>query len=100
MVKKEVFTWLKTGAKTVEIRRGLGRKGEVAVFQCGPNHLRFKIIKRETAKLTQLVNEDTYLLIVPVAGSFHEAMCFLRSLYGAEDGLFTAYYLGQLQEKK
>jgi len=34
MVKKEVFEWIWTGQKTIELRRGKAKKGDVAVFQC------------------------------------------------------------------
>jgi len=43
MVKKEVFEWIRTGRKTIELRRGKTKKGKVAVFQCGRNILRRKI---------------------------------------------------------
>ena len=37
MVKKEVFEWIRTGQKNIELRRGKAKKGDVAVFQCGRN---------------------------------------------------------------
>ena len=37
MVKKEVFEWIQTGQKNIELRRGKTEKGDVAVFQCGRN---------------------------------------------------------------
>jgi len=40
MVKKEVFEWIRTGQKTLELRRGKAMKGDVAVFQCERNILR------------------------------------------------------------
>jgi len=35
MVKKEVFEWIHTGQKNIELRRGKANKDDVAVFQCG-----------------------------------------------------------------
>jgi ASC-1-like (ASCH) protein len=35
IVKKEVFEWVRTGQKTIELRRGRAREGDKAVFQCG-----------------------------------------------------------------
>ena len=46
MVKKEVFEWIRTGHKNVELRRGKAKKGDVSVFQCGRNILRRKIVER------------------------------------------------------
>ena len=51
MVKKEVFEWIRTGQKTIELRRGKAKKGDVAVFQCGRDILRREIIKKEEGSL-------------------------------------------------
>jgi len=32
MVKKEVFEWIRTGQKTIELRRGKVKQGDMAVF--------------------------------------------------------------------
>jgi len=42
MVKKGVFEWIKTGQKTIELRKGKAKSGDQAVFQCGRNILREK----------------------------------------------------------
>ena len=55
MVKKEVFEWTQTGQKSVELRRGKAKKGDVAVFQCGRNILRRKIVKREEGDLIDVL---------------------------------------------
>jgi len=47
MVKKEVFEWIINKQKNFELRQGKAKKGDVAVFQCGRNILRRKIIKKE-----------------------------------------------------
>jgi len=43
MVKKEVFEWIRTGQKTIELRRGKAKQGNEAVFLCGRNILRGKM---------------------------------------------------------
>jgi len=40
MVKKEVFEWIRTGQKSIELRRGRAKKGNNAVFQCGREYSR------------------------------------------------------------
>ena len=47
MVKKEVFEWIINKQKNFELRQRKAKKGDVAVFQCGRNILRRKIIKKE-----------------------------------------------------
>jgi ASC-1-like (ASCH) protein len=37
IVMEEVFEWIRTGQKTIELRRGRAREGDKAVFQCGRN---------------------------------------------------------------
>jgi len=92
-VKKEVYGWLETGRKTIDVRRGRAQRGKIAVFQCGPHHLRIPIVDRKTALLDEIVTENTFKAIVPVANSVEQAREFLQRLYGAGDGPFTAYYL-------
>ncbi|MDH5389864.1 MAG: hypothetical protein OEX10_01760 [Candidatus Bathyarchaeota archaeon] len=60
MLKKEVFEWIRTRQKNIELRRGKAKKGDVAVFQCGRNILRRKIIKREESNLTDVLRQDNY----------------------------------------
>jgi len=50
MVKREVFEWIRTGQKSIELRRGRAREGDKAVFQCGQNILRGIILKKEEGK--------------------------------------------------
>jgi hypothetical protein len=91
--KKEVFQWLKEDRKTIDIRKGLPHKGDMAVFQSGPRILRRKVVKTESGKLSDIVQQDNYRLIIPSAKSLCEATKYLRGLYGSYDGVFTAYYL-------
>jgi len=93
MVKREVFGWVKGGQKTVEVQRGNARKGEEAVFQCGSNILRLQIAKKETGRLDEIVRQDNFRAIIPTATSRDETIRYIQSLYGATEGVFSAYYL-------
>lgn len=90
--KKEMFEWLKIGKKTIDIRKGSPHRGEVAVFQSGPNVLRLKIVKKEMGTLTEVMRSDNYRLVLPSAMTLDDAVADLRRLYGGYDGVFTAYY--------
>jgi ASC-1-like (ASCH) protein len=90
--KKEMFEWLKVGKKTIDVRKGNPRRGEIAVFQSGPNVLRLKIIKKETGKLTEVLRSDNYRLVLPFVMTLGDALAYLRRLYDGYDDVFTAYY--------
>jgi hypothetical protein len=93
--KKEVFAWLKNGEKTIDVRKGKACRGEIAVFQSGPRYMRLQIIRKETGKLTEIIRTDNFRLVIPSAETRDGALGYLRGLYGADDGLFTAYYVAQ-----
>jgi ASC-1-like (ASCH) protein len=93
--KKEVYAWLKDGKKTIDVRKGNASRGEVAVFQSGAHYLRLPIVKKETGKLTEIIRPDNYKQIIPTAQNLDAAVDYLRSLYGADGGVFTAYYVVQ-----
>jgi ASC-1-like (ASCH) protein len=91
--KREMFEWLKIGKKTIDIRKGKPRTGEIAVFQSGRNILRLKIIKKETGKLTEVLRSDNYRFALPSIMTLDDAFAYLHRLYeGYDDGVFTAYY--------
>ncbi len=58
-VKKEVFSWLRDGSKTIDVRKGTPRRGSIAFFQSGKNHLRQHIVKTETGALTDVIRKFT-----------------------------------------
>ena len=97
MVKKEVFEWIRTGQKTIELRRGKAMKGDVAVFQCGRSILRRKIIKKEEGTLTEVLRQGNYKKIIPIANSLEKAIDYLKKLYGTTEGIFTAYFFDLCQ---
>jgi ASC-1-like (ASCH) protein len=92
-VRKEIFEWLKQGKKTIDVRKGKGRRGEFAVFQCGQNILRLKIVKRDFGKLGDVVRLDNYLQIIPTAVTVEDAIDYFQRLYAVCDGFFTAYHI-------
>jgi ASC-1-like (ASCH) protein len=93
--RKEVFEWLKSGQKTIEVRKGNPQQGEFAVFQSGPQILRLKILNRESGSLDEVLRSDNFRLIIPSAAILGDAVGYLRGLYVGYDGVFTAYYLGE-----
>ncbi len=91
--KKEVFEWLLQGKKTIDIRKGKPRRGEIAVFEAGPHVLRLRITGRESGNLIDLVHEDNFRQVIPTAQTLEEAIGYLRRIYGDWEGVFTAYFV-------
>jgi ASC-1-like (ASCH) protein len=91
--KKEVFVWLKEGKKTIDVRKGVPRMGDTAIFQSGSFLLSRKILKKETGQLGEVVRADNFQQIIPSAFVLGDAIAYLHGLYGDYDGVFTAYYL-------
>lgn len=95
MAKKEVFEWLKSGAKTIDVRRGTPRKGGTAVFQSGACCLEFPIINREVGTLEEVITPENFRFVIPTARTLEEARGYLRRIYLSNDGgAYTAYHLG------
>ena len=80
MVKIEAFEWIRTGQKNIELRRGKAKKGDVAVFQCGRNILRRKIIKREEGNLTNVLRKGNHKNIIPSANTVEEVINYIKEL--------------------
>jgi len=91
MVKKEVFEWIRTGKKKIELRKGKAKSGDQAVFQCGRNILKGKIIRKEEGSLLTLLQSLNFKEIIPTANSAEEAKAYIKKLYGTADGTFTVY---------
>lgn len=92
--KKEVFEWLSSGQKTIDIRKGNPIRGETAVYLCGRKVLRLKIIRTETGKLRDVIELGNFRLVIPSAVVVEDAVVYLQGLYRGYDGVFTAYYVG------
>jgi len=100
LAKKEVFQWLAQGQKTIDVRKGVLKPGEIAVFQSGPNVLRVKIVKTESGQLTDVLRSDNFRAVVPSAAVLGDAVGYLRGIYEVDGGVFTAYYVAPLLAKK
>jgi len=75
----------------MELRRGRAREGDNAVFQCGRNILRGKIVKREEGSLSDVLRQDNYKNIIPSALALDDAINYIRKLYGTTEGVFTTF---------
>jgi ASC-1-like (ASCH) protein len=95
--KKEAFQWLKTGKKTIDIRKGEPLRGEIAVYLSGRSVLRMKITKRETGRIEEVVRLDNFRFVIPSAVTVEEAISYLRQLYYSYDGVFAAYHVAPLE---
>lgn len=89
MVKKEIFEWVRTGQKNIDLRRGKAKKGDEAVFQCGRRIVRGNITRREEGTLKDVLREDNYKKIIPIANSLEEAIDYLKRLYGTTELYFS-----------
>jgi hypothetical protein len=99
MAKKEVFAWLRAGTKTIDVRKGNPRSGDLAVFQSGANYLELPIIKKETGKLAEVINSDNYKLVIPTARTLEEALGYLQRIYPFDAGrVFREYHLAKLRK--
>ena len=95
MAKKEVFAWLKSGAKTIEVRKGNPRKGSTAVFQSGASYIELPIIKWEAGMLEEVITSENFRSVIPTARTLEEARGYLRKIYlSNNEGVYTAYHLG------
>jgi hypothetical protein len=94
--KKEVFLWLSQGQKTIDVRKGNPKLGEIAVFQSGSLILRLKIVKTECGQLTDILRLDNFKAVIPSAVVLGDAVGYLQGIYGMNDGFFTAYYVERL----
>jgi len=94
--KKEVFKWLLQGQKTIDIRKGNPKLGEIAVFQSGSSILRLKIVKTECGRLTDILRLDNFKAVIPSALVLRDAVGYLWAIYGVNDEVFTAYYVARL----
>ncbi len=98
LAKNEVFVWLKQGKKTIDIRKGTAKPGEIATFQSGPSALNLRIVKSESGQLREVLRQDNYRQVIPSAVELGDAFAYIYRLYGNYKGFFTAYYLCALLE--
>ena len=91
--KKEPFEWISSGKKTIDVRKGNPRRGEIAVYLSGRNILKKKISRTETGKLREVVHLNNFKQIIPSAETIDDAIIYLLKLYDSFEDVFTAYYI-------
>ena len=90
--KKQVYEWVKTGEKTIELRKGKTQNGNYIAFLNGHRQcVKGRILRKREGKLDEVLNEATYRKIIPTAKTLDEAVEFIRQLYQSTEGTFTAY---------
>ncbi len=97
--KRQVYDWVKTGEKTIELRKGKTQKGSCIAFLNGRGQcIKGIILQKREGKLDEVLNENTYRKIIPTAKTLDEAVEFIRQLYQSTEGTFTAYEFKLNQE--
>ncbi len=97
--KKRFYDWVKTGEKTIELRKGKTQKGSGIAFLNGRGQcIKGRILRKREGKLDEVLNENTYRKIIPTAKTLGEAVEFIRQLYLSTEGTFTAYEFKLNQE--
>jgi ASC-1-like (ASCH) protein len=92
LTKKEVFDWIITGKKTMELRKGKAQNGGRIAFLNGRNEsVRGKILRKHEGRLEDVLDIATYKSIIPTAKTLDEAMDFVKRLYPSTKGTFTTY---------
>ncbi len=86
-----MLEWLKSGEKTIDVRKGSPKQCDRVCFVSGPYRLEMRVVGCRSGWLSELIRSDNFRLVVPSAGSVEEAWAYLGRFYGAYDGVFTAY---------
>ncbi len=90
--KRLVQEWIKSGAKTIELRKGKPLDGDNIIFLSGRGEKAIAhIIAKNEGKLEEVLNEGTYKKIVPTAKNLGEALSFIAGIYPSAEGVFTTY---------
>jgi hypothetical protein len=96
LTKKDVFHWLMSGQKTIDVRKGKPKSGNIAVFQSGLTVWRMKIVKTEVGLLSEILLLGNFKAVIPSALELDDVFNYLKRIYGTCDGVFTAYYVEPL----
>ena len=76
--------------------KGKPKSCNIAVFQSGLNVWRLKIVKTEVGLLSEILHLDNFNAVIPSALELEDVINYLKRIYGACDGVFTAYYVEPL----
>ena len=97
--KKQVYDWVKTGEKTIELRKGKPHNGKCITFlNCRRQCVKGIILRKREVKLNDVLNETNYWRIIPTAKTLDDAVEFIKQLYQSIEGTFTAYEFKLNQE--
>ena len=97
--KKQVYDWVKTGEKTIELRKGKPHNGNCITFLNGRRQcVKGRILQKREGKLDEVVNENNYRRIIPTAKTLDDAVEFIKQLYQSTEGTFTTYEFKLNQE--
>ena len=92
LTKRQVFEWIRSGEKTIELRSGKSLDGENITFISGRGQtVKARILRKQEGKLEDLLNLATFRKIVPTAKSLDEALAFVRAIYPLSNATFTTY---------
>ena len=100
LTKKEVYEWIRTRKKTIELRRGKPQNGERIAFLNGRNEsVKGRILRKQEGTFEDVLNAATYKKIIPPANNLDEARAFVKQIYPQTGGVFTTYEF-ELDQKK
>ena len=92
LTKKEVYEWIRTRRKTIELRRGKPQNGDKITFLNGRNEsVKGRILRKQEGRLLEVLNSATYKRIIPTAETLDEAVTFVKQIYRSTEGTFTTY---------
>jgi len=90
--KKEVHDWIRSGRKTIELRKGKAQNGESITFLNGRNDtVKGRILRKCEGNLRDVLNATTFKRVVPTARNLDEAAGFIKRIYPSLEGTFTTY---------
>jgi ASC-1-like (ASCH) protein len=92
LTKKEIYEWIRTRKKTIELRRGTPQNGEKIAFLNSKNEsVKGRILRKQEGTLEDVLNATTYKKIIPTANNLDEAKAFIKQIYPSTQGTFTTY---------
>ena len=99
LTKKQVYDWVLTGEKTIELRKGKSQNGDrIAFLNSQRQCVKGRILRKREGKLEDVLNAATYRKIIPTAKTLDEAVEFIKQIYQTTEGTFTAYEFQLNQE--
>ena len=101
LTKKEIHDWIRTGKKTIELRKGKAQNGNSITFLNGRNQMvKARIIRKREGNFKDVLTAATYKRIVPTARNLEEAIAFIKQIYPSIEGTFTTYEFEIEKEKQ